>query len=223
MTIISHTHKFVFFKPRKVGGSSLLVAFGQHCRHPDVVTAPGNTEGFLRNAMNCTGIPTHTYPEKIKAIMEPSDWKSYKKITCVRNPWDVAISMLFWKIYREHKQGIIFSDTARNAILNGTIDPKNEELREQMQIICDGLPRNNDFYLDQRQQPWADVFIRYEAIQSDYDKACDLVGLPRSELPRLKGKARPQEQDYRIFYDDALRDLVYEKCATTIDYFDYKF
>ncbi len=223
MTIISHSHKFVYFKPRKVAGSSLLVAFGQHCRHPDIVTAPGNTEGFFRNAMNCVGIPTHTYPEKIKAIMEPVLWDAYTKVTCVRNPWDVAISMLFWKIFREHKQGAVFSDDVRSLILNQTIDPRNEEYRAQMQIIIEGLPRNNHFYFDTCGKPWADFYIRYENLQADFDHACDLIGLETSELPKLKAKARGLDVDYRGFYDETLKNMVYEKAAATIDFFDYQF
>lgn len=223
MTIVSHTHEFIFFKPRKVAGSSLLVAFGQHCRDPDIVTAPGNTEGFVRNAMNCTGIPPHTYPYKIKAILEPQIWDRYFKVTCIRNPWDAVVSMLFWKIFREHKKGIKFTDSVRAAILNGTIDPRNPEYRTQINIIIDSLARNNAFYLDENRAPWANYYMRYEHLKRDFDTACDQIGLPKTELPHLKGKARVAGLNYRSFFDDALKDAVYAKHAPTIDFFGYDF
>ena len=39
--IISHRHKFVFLKPRKVAGTSVEVALARHCGEEDIVTPIG--------------------------------------------------------------------------------------------------------------------------------------------------------------------------------------
>jgi len=44
--IVSHKYKFIFLKPFKVGGSSVLQALGQHCGPEDIVTSPGDLEGL---------------------------------------------------------------------------------------------------------------------------------------------------------------------------------
>ena len=36
--IISHKHKFIFFKTRKTAGSSIQVALAKHCGSDDIVT-----------------------------------------------------------------------------------------------------------------------------------------------------------------------------------------
>ena len=36
--IISHRHKFIYLKPRKVAGTSVEVALAQHCGDDDIVT-----------------------------------------------------------------------------------------------------------------------------------------------------------------------------------------
>ncbi len=223
MTIISHTHKFVYFKPRKVAGSSLLVAFGQHCAQPDIVTAPGNTEGFLRNAMNDTGLATHTYPADIKSIMQAADWCSYFKVTCVRNPWDAAVSMLFWRISRRNRKGLRFSPAVEREILDGTIDVRIPEYREQMTLIIGRVSQNIPFYFDEEGRPWADHYIRYEALQSGFDEACDRIGLPRSTLPRLKSYSRDHALGYRRFFDDELREAMHASTAPIIEHFNYRF
>ena len=39
--IISHRHKFIYLKARKVAGTSVEVALAQHCGDGDIVTPVG--------------------------------------------------------------------------------------------------------------------------------------------------------------------------------------
>ena len=36
--IVSHKHKFIFFKTRKTAGSSIQVALAKHCGEDDIIT-----------------------------------------------------------------------------------------------------------------------------------------------------------------------------------------
>ena len=226
MTIISHTNQFIYIKARKVASSSLLVAFGKHCRAPDIVTSPGDTEGHERIVLNCKDVDTHTPPSVIKEMVTAEQWENYTKITSVRNPWDVAVSMLFWRIHLQEikpRRGLHLSEALKLSILNHDIDLANTDFRKPFKEIIISLKRNESFYFDPDGKPYADIYLRYENLQAEFDQACRKLSLPLSTLPSLKTAARRKEHPYAAFYDNELRELVYEVNRNTIDFFGYTF
>ena len=100
--IISYKHEFIYWKPTKCGGSSILQALGEYCGPDDVVGQPGPLNDILdaglqpqgRN-MDGTGLSNHSSPDLILKQVSPEQWKSFFKFTIVRNPWDETISR-FW-------------------------------------------------------------------------------------------------------------------------------
>jgi hypothetical protein len=224
VTIISHTRRFIFIKARKVASSSLLVALGRHCADPDIVTSPGDSEGYPDYAMNNGALKTHMHPAKIRRLVTPDQWRDYTKITSVRNPWDVAVSSLLWRLYRGGgRWGITYSDVFRDAVRDKNIDPSDKEYRCHFENVLKDLPRNCDFYFDDDGNPYADVHLRYESLQHDFDRLCRRLGIPPSPLPHLKAQSRSADWSYRSFYDSYLRDRVGEIAHRTIDYFGYRF
>ena len=109
MTIISHRHKFIFIKPRKVAGSSLQVSLAQWCGEGDVISDGGivfrpgvDTDDFrappVRNAGGdgaCGYVQQHALPDVIRAKVGARVWDEYFKLTVARNPWDLFVSM-YW-------------------------------------------------------------------------------------------------------------------------------
>ena len=224
LTIISHSRRFIYIKARKVASSSLLVALGAHCSPDDIVTAPGDTEGFERRERNSAGLKTHTAPADLRRIVTPEQWRSYTKIACVRNPWDGVISALFWRAHRRHKrQAPTYSEGFLQALAALTIDVADPEYRRHLLDAVDLARRNETFYFSDDGQAEADVYLRYENLQGDYDALCARLGMPTTTLPVLKGNARPQRLDYRPFYDDILRQTVAEAAPRTIAHFGYAF
>jgi len=65
-----------------------------------------------------------------------------------------------------------------------------------------------------------DYFIRYESLNDDFKKVCELIGIPWVPLPiRNKSKRQP----YAIYYDDELVELVRNRFSEEIIHFGYEF
>lgn len=228
MTIISHTHEFIFIKARKVASSSVLVALGRHCSPPDTVILPGDTEGLVIPDFPASGLITHTPPETLKKIVPPEQWERYLKITCVRNPWDAAVSMLLWQYFRRHhkedkRKRVNFSRQLGQALETRQLDLSDPEYRQKMEDCINWLSINCAFSFDAQNSPNADVYLRYETLQTDYDALCKRLNFPTETLPRLKSQSRAPDWDYRAFFDDDLKARVAGVAHRTINYFDYRF
>jgi hypothetical protein len=224
MTIVSHTHRFIYIKARKVASSSLLVALGKHCRQPDVVMSPRDTEGLPEYAMNDAGLRTHMHPVQIRNVASPEAYDVYLKVTCVRNPWDTLVSMLLWRVHRcGTRWGQTYTEGLLSAIAERRFDPSDPEHRRLLLSCANGLRQNVRFLFDPAGTLYADVHLRYETLQADFDVLCDRLGLPQSVLPRLKGQARPRGWNYRDFYDDSLRQAVAPITHPIAERFGYTF
>lgn len=233
MTIVSHSHRFIYVKARKVASSSVLLALGLHCSGDDIVVAPGRSEGLRDPSRNNSGLRAHTHPTKIQQLISPQQWEDYTKITCVRNPWDMAVSMLLHRFsiekklaiyYRvQRKEFIGYSDRFRRAIADRSIDPSDPEYRWHMLACIDDLDRNIRSYFAPDGTPYADVHVRYETLQDDFNAACTDLGLPQQDLPRLKSHSRAPRWNYQDFYDNDLRAALARKASPITEYFGYEF
>lgn len=116
MSIISHRRRFIFVRPRKVGGSSLQLALAGLCGDRDVMSDVGRLSGLdpddiaadiadiaPRNADwgDIHGlIRTHMLPSEIRERVGERVWDGYFKITVCRNPWDLFVSMCWFAARR---------------------------------------------------------------------------------------------------------------------------
>jgi hypothetical protein len=206
--IICHEKKIIFIKTKKTAGTSFEIALSKFCG-PSCIITPIIAEdehsrrmlGF-RTAQNYTdSFYRHIPADKVKNLVAPVLWDSYKKITIVRNPFDVAISRYYWE--GMDKRGIDF--------INYLIKyPKH--LTENAIIACIDGDCKLDFYL------------RYESMKQELSTAgLDYLWEPFSKI-KAKNNTRPAtgssvKDMYRKF-PEAI-ELVKQYCSSEISKFEY--
>lgn len=242
--IISHSHKFIFTKPRKVAGTSIEVALSQFCGSEDVITPNMSSndvdaDTYTDYARNYDGFFNHMRPSRIHAKVGKQTWEDYFVFTIVRNPWDMLVSRYFW-----NKKGATPQMTAAEVFAELRSKPTNVDLYgklffavsrklrgkqlskdDNFETFIKKLPHNvanTKYYFDWRGKSWNDFVIRYEHLDEDYKTVCEKIGVPYTPLPSLKTKTR-SDRDYRTFYTPALRDWVAKKFAKEIAEFGYTF
>jgi len=130
----------------------------------------------------------------------PTEYESYFKFAFVRNPWDRLVSNYKW---------LVFIGKIHTSFEDWIIDPTwgfNAYLYTKM------LHDNNGNMID---------FVgKFENLQEDFNTVCNKIGLTQRELPH---KNKTNHKHYTEYYNNETRQLVAEKYAKDIEYFDYKF
>ena len=107
--IINHKYKFIFFKSKKVGGTSMEIALSKFTSDSDIVTKiMKDEEEALRdnlgiNNKNASGLVNHSSAADLLKFLEAPQYKdkdifnSYFKFTIIREPVDLFISRYFFQ------------------------------------------------------------------------------------------------------------------------------
>jgi hypothetical protein len=257
--LISPKHEFILFKPMKTAGSSIEKALLKYCTSEGLCTGgTSNSLGALRlitgdkvyledeyearnneyveGDIKTTRFHSHVWPELFfRSIANPSVYKDFKKVTIVRNPWDLAVSYYWWGStgWKGDEKRLIIkeNDSKRKAnakfkfwITNKFFFQSYEKLKEKFHIKpVEYLSDINEKFID------ADIitdYILYENIESDYKKIFNYLVDDNEELevlPHLKSNIRKLKKHYSFYYDYETRKIVEYSFKKTINSFNYKF
>jgi hypothetical protein len=133
----------------------------------------------------------------------------------VRNPWDLQVSS--WHHIGREKPQVLKGVKTFPEFLRRKFDP--ERPYDYMLDISREL--QSDYIVDLHENTIVDFIGRYENLQTDFDTACDRIGIPRIQLPHERRAV--DRDDYRRYYDDESRELVARHYAPDIERLGYTF
>ena len=246
--IISHRHRFIFLKPRKVAGTSVEVALAQHCGDEDIITPIGafnpkwDQDQYVHPGRKWPGYGRHATLKRVRKRLGDELWDDYFKFAITRNPWDLVVSQYFWATRSEPEQG--YRGAVGRSLRRFLTRPV--KMRKNVRTLGMSLAKaflkmdvvtfdffvahmlryyepNDPFYFEPSGAVGLDFLIRYENLQDDFMSVCERIGLPQSALPSLKTKSRSERRHYSTCYDDRTRELVAKIYHRHVEHFGYQF
>ncbi|WP_232085970.1 sulfotransferase family 2 domain-containing protein [Candidatus Nitrosacidococcus tergens] len=166
-----------------------------------VVKNSHDKDGIHRfGVVSSYGTEKHATLTNYFTVLSAEKFKEKQKITCIRNPWDRAISFYF-SPHREcnHWDRNEFIHTLDN------IQPISYFMK---------LPHTTDLKAN------FDFIIRYEQIDLDFSNLCQFLGFSAEKLPKIN---QGIHQSYIKYYDSELIDLVADRFQEDITLFSYEF
>ena len=141
--------------------------------------------------------------------------EEYFQFTFVRNPFDRILSLFFYLVKDEKRVDADFSSFVKNQVCWKMNESKNVISRSGKrrhycpQIMWFENYKKDNFYIG-----------RFENFQEDFNIVCDKIGIPQQILPH---ENKTKHKHYTEYYDDETRQIVAEKYAKDIEYFNYEF
>lgn len=238
--IVSHRHRFVFVRTRKVASSSLEICLSQLLTGGDFATpqterdreaADKPFQARFFHGFDRVGLPIwiggHSPLSQAYRRFGPGI-ADYTVVTAERNPWDRAVSLFYWSQRKSDmrerpldEQVAAFRDYVRR---NGGTAGRGswwQRLRHGHRALS-----QRDLYsLDG--VPVADVILRQECLTEDLTALSDTLGLDQpldlSGIRAKTGYRAEASRDVATFYDDETRAIVAAACAWEIEALGYEF
>lgn len=240
--IVSHTHKFIFVKTRKVGGTSLEMALSAHCGPDDILTElepheeierrratgvtaqnhlwTGQGADFTEGLRWLAGRPQrvrfreHMPAWQIRNELGPELWDDYFTFTIVRNPFDRCVSRFY------HCISYVGRDADQELWDRASF---GQFVRYRTEMINENWP-----LYTMRDRPIVDFCVRYEHLEADLAEVSARIGFASNiydemKQIRMKGDIRPNKAAAADVIEPQFRDTIATLCEKEIDLFGYGF
>jgi len=181
--------------------------FTYNLKDEDIGFYPTGVVGDINAKKELWEHKRHVKAEKAKEIADKIDekiWNNYFKFTIIRNPWDMVVSMYFYRI------------KARNM---------EKDFNKFIERISKEKNHNYEIYkIDNKYI--CDYFIKYENLLNGIKHVCDYCKLENYDLSNFKNfnsNYRPKKLDYREMYNKKTKDLVNKLYEDYIEKFEYHY
>ena len=215
MVLVCNDPRFIYLKTRKTAGTSVEMALEPFCAPPGHTvterTSGLRTERGLighRLMQNSKGWDPalaewrpHMRADQVRAAVGEAIWNASARITCVRNPFQRAISLFHWK--RKLKGKPPFEDFER----------ERTAFRRWLERAPDSFADRAIVHVDGEFAPTH--VVRCERIEEDLAAICRALGLP-APGPLAQAKVRPRregEPDTADYFTPAGIDKIRQHCA----------
>ena len=193
--IVSHSNRFIFVKPMRVGGTSFEAAISQFCDAEEDLVWTDEERMHLSAA-------------EARNQVTKEQWEDYTKITIIRNPWDMMASYYFFCQEVMAKENGLFCPAYFDVFLLWQL--RGSMPASRCHWILDG-------------DLWADVHIRFENFDAACRDVWLKLGIPFFSLPRLREGRKPDGLHYSMMYGEQSMKVIQETYAFEIEKFGYIF
>lgn len=230
--IVSHKHRYIFIKPKKIAGTSIEVALAKTLGKTDIwpplteYAKEHDKDKYKIKSQNYTGFYDHEPPDRIRKKLGNEIWNSYFKFTAVRNPWDLVVSSYWWELNKK----VSIKDYLRvinfKALFDYSKAVKKILRPKSFEEYVVNLPQvyiNTSFYFEKNGKPIEDYYIRYESLEKDFQRVCKKLKVKPSKLLSLKSKTRKDKKHYSQYYTKKTKDIIAKLFKKEIKFFNYRF
>jgi len=208
--MISQKKKFLFIHIPKTGGTSIQSVMG---KYSEDTLKWDMFDGRQYNRVTLTSnIPEISRHSPLRYYGDYYDLSKFYKITCVRNPWDRVMSWYF------RRQGFMVYDDFDKDDFFELI----RRIRDDAGTTPTSFSPQVDFIKDSSGKLNMDFIMRYESLQKDFNRVCDILEIPRETLPVLN-RSKNSIVNYQDFYTNRTRRMVANAFKEDIRYFKYTF
>jgi len=186
----SLSNKFIFFHPGRSGGTSIKKFLAQNFK--DCTRCGHKSLSHIERLVSDAGYNPH----------------EFKKITCVRNPWDRMVSNYFHTL-------------KHNKIPETHLLIQIKNFRENLRAILQDRPMTDNLYHNffPNYEDF-DFVVRLENIHKDMKSLCEILCIDYIFLD--KSNSSNPGIPYNLFYDKESSELIEKYFYRCIEKFDYK-
>ena len=193
--IISDKYKYIFIRPQKVGGTSVLRALPKPHRRFEK-----DNKQWIQKQTGRSMDPYHIPAEHVAQLIPEDKLNEYFKFSIVRNPYDRIVSLYHYL-------------TRMNKHKYNTFD---KFIHNIYKVQWYGIQMSQSKFIGN-----VDYTIRFEELQTGFNKVCDRLNLPHRQLQHYK---KTQDRThYKNYYCDVTKQIVTEMFQEDLNKFDYKF
>jgi len=206
--IISHKYKFIYIRSQKTASTSLDVFFSAYCDDNDIVTVMPEQTPDWHNATRFGPLNNNHVPARdVYDFIGADIFYEYYKFTSIRNPLDKMLSCYFW--WRKEPQ------------LGPGVRPLDYNFSDW--IMRYGFEHELAIFHAPYYKIYGEIvvddYIRYESLEADLKRICELLGMEYDSKYLLHYK-KVKRKDVEI--TEAAKDKIRHKFAQELIDLNYE-
>jgi len=215
------SRKIIFTHPPKCGGTTIEGLFGWYpSTHKE-----GDTAEYLEYFRKWKHASLDIHLNELRLMGE--DASKYFVFSCVRNPWDRAVS---WYFHNKIKEPIKFKKNNPNKVLPEQLKAIQESSFDEFMILdyervrCGGrnmLTTKPFIFSESGRIP--NLIIRHENYLDELTTIADKFDLDMDTMTSLNVDSRPRKHYTEYYSNDRSISLVAKMSKDSIDHFGYVF
>ena len=154
----------------------------------------------------------HSPLREYRELIDKKDYDSLYKFCVVRNPWDLLISYYFSPHWAESKDPY-FKEHPHDKL--NSPDELIYYLKTDLQPLRYYISTDNKKGLIEE----INYVIRFDNLEEDFKNVERTLGINEN----LPVKNKSEHVHYREYYDEKLKNMVYEKFKEEIKFFNFEF